>query len=796
MNISPKIKALALALGATFVSPAFAGAYDDYVILSANDDASSAGTGNNESFDNNDKGRWKKNGIAEPTGPHAGEKYYMNGKCLTVSNLTASAISATPLIHMVFQGDELVINGKFWLVAKRKSSDLADMSAVVEVPKMIGLPGGYFYAANIAAAAIEGDLEIASTVTDSNPFRFWVNGGSNFNMIMGFDLRGAAQSCFALDVGDFANETFKYCGDASQFLGTIRVPGNSTKFFLDGCDTYDIPGTVELAEGAILRLGDDVAATIGTIASDGGIIDLGRSGSSAKLIITNGVETNGRPIQLKITHDFVATAEKIPLISFASSAQEELRPSDFVFPDGFKVTKGGTTLSNLATEMTVETDGSGVQTLYLNHRDVVIQDITDGETASNSCFLPENASHWDNDLPPDPEKDYYSSKGCAFPGSSHYFGGASLTIYGSAKSAARSTGTYGFRNLRLVASENETTKYILQVWSGNPTITGRVEVVNGGAGKWYKIDGWNNPVLTFESEIRGSGNLLLSCKRDAATDPRMNYVLSGDNSAFAGKIRLWHQEYSDPAKYADLDTYFTTLKVADGCNLGGAMAGFTPDSLSLEQGARLLLTASGTFNEPTRGWRVVGLGRIEVPDGMTATVTNKQVTYCGTFRKDGAGSLVLGGTAKFTDDQLDDPVAGTNVLRIAGGTLTPASVGACDGLAVSFAAGSSLVLDADAGEELRTKGLVNLKWDSPISVDGGAALPVSFRLPADFDNKVSCRLAICTVNKTAAQSMDADDFAVARVHGMSAKVVKVVNDDQTVTFACDLKPKGFAIIFR
>ena len=660
---------------------------------------------------------------------------------------------------------------------------------------MVGLPNGYLYTSSTGPAAVKGDLEIASTTADTNPFRFWANYNSA-NVIMGFNLSGSAQSCFVLDSGDCTNPSFKFCGDASAFRGTIRVGGHSPKLLLDGCDTYDFPGMVELTEGATLRIGDGVTATIGTIVSDGGFIDLGKSGSSAKLIITNEVETNLRPIQLKITHGFVATAEKIPLISFVADAEGTLRPSDFAFTDGFKVKKGDTTLDNLATEMTVETDVSGVQTLYLRHRDVVIQDVGDGDNVSNSCFLPENASHWDNDLSPDPEKDYYSSRGCVFPGSSHYFGGASLTIYESAYSSARSTGTYGFRNLRLVASRDETTTYVLQVWNGNPTITGRVEVVNGGVGKWYKIDGWNNQVLTFESEIRGSGNLLLSCKKDAASDPRMNYVLSGDNSDFAGKIRLWHIAYSDPAKYADLDTYFTTLRVADGCNLGGAMAGFTPDSLSLEQGARLLLTASGTFNEPTRGWRVVGLGRIEVPDGMTATVTNKQVTYCGTFRKDGAGSLVLGGTAKFTDDQLDDPVAGTNVLRIAGGTLTPASVGACDGLAVSFAAGTSLVLDADAGEELRTKGLVNLKWDSPISVDGGAALPVSFRLPAGFDNKVSRRLAICTVNKTAAQSMDVDDFAVARVSGMGAKVVKVVNDDQSVTFACDLEPKGLVIIFR
>ena len=479
MNIGPKIRILALALGATFVSPAFAGAYDDYVILSANDDASPAGTGNNESFDNNDKGRWKKNGVTEPTGPHAGEKYYMNGKVLSVSNLTASAVSATPLIHMVFQGNELAINGRFWIVAKRKSNDLADMSAVVEVPKMVGLPNGYFYASSSNPAAVKGDLEIASTKADASPFRFCANYDSA-KVIVGFNLSGSAQSCFVLDSGDCKNPSFKFCGDASAFRGTIRAGDHSPTLLLDGCDAYDIPGTVELAEGATLRIGDGVASTIGTIVSDGGVIDLGTSGSSAKLIVTNGVETNGRPIQLKITHDFVVTEEKIPLISFASSAEGELCSSDFIFTDGFKVTKGGTTLNNLATEMTVETDSNGVQTLYLSHRDVVIQDVADSNAAS-SCFLPANASHWDDDLPPSSSKDYYSGKNCYLPNEDYDFEGASLTVYGG-KFSMNVSKTIGIGNLRLVASESETTTR-LEVW-GSPTIKGKLEVVNGGGNKW------------------------------------------------------------------------------------------------------------------------------------------------------------------------------------------------------------------------------------------------------------------------------------------------------------------------
>ena len=94
-----------------------------------------------------------------------------------------------------------------------------------------------------------------------------------------------------------------------------------------------------------------------------------------------------------------------------------------------------------------------------------------------------------------------------------------------------------------------------------------------------------------------------------------------------------------------------------------------------------------------------------------------------------------------------------------------------------------------------------MKWDSPIAVAGGAALPVELVLPEGFDNQSFQQFGICTVSPTAAASMDVDDFTVARIKGMRAKVSKVENRDGSdnvvsVTFACNLVPAGCVMTIR
>ena len=97
--------------------------------------------------------------------------------------------------------------------------------------------------------------------------------------------------------------------------------------------------------------------------------------------------------------------------------------------------------------------------------------------------------------------------------------------------------------------------------------------------------------------------------------------------------------------------------------------------------------------------------------------------------------------------------------------------------------------------------LAGAAGESAIAVADGAALPVELVLPEGFDTQSCHQFGICTISPTAAASMSVDDFAVAHVKGMRAKVSRVENLDASdnvvsVTFACNLAPVGFTMTIR
>ena len=345
----------------------------------------------------------------------------------------------------------------------------------------------------------------------------------------------------------------------------------------------------------------------------------------------------------------------------------------------------------------------------------------------------------------------------------------------------------------------------IQCWSSSSTIAGKVTVVKCSDVP-IKIQTWTRQTLTLAAELCGGGDLHFTSHTSSSGDPGCTYALTGLNTNFSGRIEFSRGPFTG-AKAADRNAApdsainCITVKVSDGRNLGGAMKAFDKAGIKLASHAVLQVSGSTAFDEATRGWYIEDVGRINVASGKTVSITNTQITYAGEFRKEGAGLLKLGGTAKFTAEASDTPLAGTNVLAITAGAFMPTDATCCDGLAVTFAAGTKLLLDAAAEGDLKAYGLYDVKWDTPIAVAGDAALPVEFVLPEDFDNKASHRFGLCTVSPTAAASMDVDDFAVARIKGMKMKVSKVENRDGSdnvvsVTFACDLIPAGFTMAIR
>ena len=785
-------------------------AYEDYV-----QHVSSDGT-TTPSFSDNAWGKWQTNGVAEAEWPCAGMKFYVPGPgmgssihVLYTSNLT---ISAGNSMTLTFPGDELVLGGRLQPLLKRSSYGAAN--AFLRVPALTLLPSGGIYYANAQAAGVEGACTI--TGTSSQPSYWYVNVvGGYVCAYCNLDFEGESSAVFRFrDEGKNKSDNltqFCYGGDMSKFYGTIRVqdPFASLK---DNTPTgLNLPGTLALSGGAIFNVPAGKTSTIANLSDSGGILLIsGANGSHGNLVVTNSF--SGTP-PYRFEAALSPEAEEINIITLADGATGTLSPDDFVWTNRFTDTDVlPSVIASSPEAFLINVSNSiktvnGAQTISAVHRKFVWQDITDGGE-DKSFMLPECKSHWNDDSEISPENDYFI--GCGYtahvPTGSSTFTGGSLTICGVGSCYIRNGNKITVPDFRWVPNATESSSQI-QTYNGSSAVFGKVTVVDV-PGKVFGIKMWNGGdskhAFTLAAELAGGGTLDLASLSSASADTRAFYVVSGLNTNFTGRLRLRHDPFSgsNAAAYnAAPDTYCVTLTVTDPRNLGGARAAFAQDALVIANHSLMKIIGSLTFDEPTRGWSIIDVGRINVESGETVSITNKQITYAGEFRKEGAGTLKLGGTARFTADALATPLEGTNVLAIAGGAFMPTDATCCDGLAVKFAAGTKLLLDAAAEGDLKAYGLYDVKWDSPIDVADGAALPVELVLPEGFDTQTCHRFGICTVSPTAAASMSVDDFAVARVKRMRAKVSRVENLDASdnvvsVTFACNLVPAGFTMTIR
>jgi len=210
---------------------------------------------------------------------------------------------------------------------------------------------------------------------------------------------------------------------------------------------------------------------------------------------------------------------------------------------------------------------------------------------------------------------------------------------------------------------------------------------------------------------------------------------------------------------------------------------------AIDLGDRAVLTPMTdgiVLNEPTRGIFARNASMINVTNDLVFTM-QQRMTYAGALTKIGTGRLRLGGLApRFTTDQLETPLEGTNILNIANGSLTPFSDTAFKGLVVNFAAGTSLVLEhpsalsADAAR-------YGMRLTDELSALNIADAKLTVTM-APTTSKKGGITAICTVPKDSAATyrnkfnVSEQPYGDVRV----AKVVELANDDDTVTFAVRL----------
>ena len=119
---------------------------------------------------------------------------------------------------------------------------------------------------------------------------------------------------------------------------------------------------------------------------------------------------------------------------------------------------------------------------------------------------------------------------------------------------------------------------------------------------------------------------------------------------------------------------------------------------------------------------------------------------------------------------------------------------AADGLAVTFAEGTRLIVPADSED-----GYYNVKWDAPLTINTTSGkLPVEVEMTGN-EGTGDITVPICTFNATAAAEIPETSFMVLRASNkflQKGPVTKRTNGDGSVTYLATLGMVGTQIMIR
>ena len=454
-------------------------------------------------------------------------------------------------------------------------------------------------------------------------------------------------------------------------------------------------------------------------------------------------------------------------------------------------------------------DQTGLREFSLAAYPVMTLDATDASNTSSAFTNTYSTSHWSDGFFPHSEADYLVSDGLTLRTDKNNaeigFAGCSLVLDG---------GTLGLKGpIDLADLKSAYTDKILSTVNsyGVPTnrVSGGTITLNGPlcllstpyANLWKPAWGISNggwpedlrPRYTFvDSALSGSGTLNVRLgKGDRNEDFQLPcyWELTGDNSAFTGHVVVESKYAPTVSSAITNDALASVLVIRSASNLGGALPALDAWSVSLSRGA-IWARETLTIADANRGIDVAPEGgRFIVSEGKTLTVLGP-LTQRGEIRKEGAGTLALGGALAFGANRDETPGTEPCVFRVLEGAVKPAGTNSFDGFTMNFSSGTRIEIDADTTDVGLAKfGLRNVKSATPFVSNGKIGVRVksaSSRLR---------RVAICTVSGSAPDLTDAFDVTTNVEDCGSISVAKTTNADGTVTYF-GLFQKGLMLIFR
>lgn len=342
------------------------------------------------------------------------------------------------------------------------------------------------------------------------------------------------------------------------------------------------------------------------------------------------------------------------------------------------------------------------------------------------------------------------------------------------------------------------------------TAPGRVNVLRGNTltllpstSSSALISCQNGAWLVVENELLGSAALDICRHSNGSSMHACLIDLRALNTNYTGRITLACGGWRTGTNWEGNNmSKQVTLCVRDACNLGGQLASFTYDALRVRDCQILSVTNDVAFTEQTRGLFIDGCARFNVSSGNTLTLA-QPLTFAGKLRKEGAGTLALGGTVAFTADRLSDPdgLDGTNVLEVVEGSVKPLSKTAADGLAFSFASGTSLALDiAPSNADMAQYGLYDVKADAPVTLaEGMSTLPVTLNTDGIAEPAPVYEVALATVkDRTLATALKGQLSVTKPWPNYVAELSLRDNPDDgnSCTVVARIRLAGLTVIFR
>ena len=682
---------------------------------------------------------------------------------------------------VTFPGNALAVAGTLRLTGKSVATVVGDLRL---------LPGAQITFNNNCTlqgvTTVEGTESAPVTMA---PFYFTgrtFTFGSAFKGEPGCLLRVASTGKFAGTDGSFATRAqfsttpLLFSGDWSGYLGTFAVCTNSYVVF--NPSTSAMAGRISVESGGVLSSTKTGALTVGDLSLANGA-ELAFPSATTMAVPYHWLVTNALEVADRLQVSFARPSMNGFIVARLSGPAAANAPDVSGLEVSVALTFNGTIPLPRNSHAEYVDNGDGTKDLKISWDTInVMTTQNSGQPSEKSAFAAGNEAYWQSGTIPDPTAesvDVYASQNIMFwlYGTLRYDG--MTLVMNSGKTLYNQAYNLYLKEVHLLGDS-----LIIGPNAGNNydhTLHTDL-VLHGGTAKL--TDSWGSKWFALKGTIRGAGAMAIT---HAAT---YGNRLRSDDSGFTGDYVL-----TGPTGEAVYDRPVFYIDVGDDFVFGGTYSGSAAwKSVTFSSFPYVLFSSDMTMAEPTRGVHVLGGAVFEVPAGKTLDIS-EPVTYAGEVVKLGAGALVLGGSALFIDGKAaTEPLAGTNVLTVAEGTLRVAATNAVDGLEVTFAEGTSLEVDLAATGDLAEFGAVNTKWSAPFAsgaADGKIAVSLPVRPLPDGQTSV----AICTVTATAAENLE---FALpGSVSRRKCTIDRRTNADGTVTFLAVVSAKpGLLISFK